>query len=83
MPGVTANKMANIISHLAYAEIMGRTRAGNASTNKQHGLLSVRSVLVLSGVEVRVRGGGKRRGWLWGNVEHGNRIKGEKLCWCL
>lgn len=41
---------------------MGRTRAGNASANKQHGLLSVRSVVVLSGVEVRVRGGGKKGG---------------------
>lgn len=40
---------------------MGRTRGGNAGTNKQPGLLSVRSALVRSGAQVR-EGGGKKRG---------------------
>lgn len=32
---------------------MGRTRAGNIGSNKQPGLLSVRSALVRSGAQVR------------------------------
>lgn len=50
---------------------MGRTRTGNVGTNKQPGLLSVRSALAQSGAQVREvwkNGGRGRRN----NMELGN-----------